>query len=631
MKGSARYTGLGLLGLLGVATAMTRKHQGQGAPASPKELFIGAFNRATEVVDRTIGWHRLPTPLGLVVLIGVRNTLRKKNLYDTSAIAPAEQPTIVPANARYLTARTVDGSYNDLEKPSMGAAGTRFGRNVPLERVRREPEAALLSPNPRTISRDLLTRDTFKPAASLNVLAAAWLQFETRDWFSHGKSEKESPWRLPLREDDPWPERPMHIERVRHDPWRGHAAEGEPPTSVNHETHWWDASQLYGSTQQFQDMIRSRVDGKLNIGPDRIVRMPPEYLVELGSVAGWWLGLGMLGTLFILEHNAICDRLKAQYPSWSDDDLFDHARLINAALIAKIHTVEWTTAILGHPALQIGMRANWWGLAEERVYNLLGRISDSEVISGIPGSRKNHYGISYTLTEEFIAVYRMHPLIPDDYVFRSVADDTVVREHTLTEISGFNVQNVLEQISMENLLYSFGIAHPGAVELHNYPRALQMFRRPDGVLIDLAAIDILRTRELGVPRYNEFRRLLHLRPASSFEDLTDNPVWQEELRRVYEGDIEKVDLMVGVYAEKPPKGFGFSDTAFRVFVLMASRRLNSDRFFTTDYTPQVYTQTGMDWIHKNDMSTVLLRHYPRLGPALRGVKNAFAPWSRVSA
>ena len=73
----------------------------------------------------------------------------------------------------------------------------------------------------------------------------------------------------------------------------------------------------------------------------------------------------MLQTLFALEHNAICDRLRAEYPSWSDDELFDHARLINAALLAKIHTVEWTTAILGHPDHRNAMRANWWGLAGE--------------------------------------------------------------------------------------------------------------------------------------------------------------------------------------------------------------------------------------------------------------------------
>ena len=32
-----------------------------------------------------------------------------------------------------------------------------------------------------------------------------------------------------------------------------------------------------------------------------------------------------------------------------------------------------------------------------------------------------------------------------------------------------------------------------------------------------------------------------------------------------------------------------SDTAFRIFVPMASRRLNSDRFFTTDYAPRIHT------------------------------------------
>ena len=62
---------------------------------------------------------------------------------------------------------------------------------------------------------------------------------------------------------------------------------------------------------------------------------------------------------------------------------------------------------------------------------------------------------------------------------------------------------------------------------------------------------------------------------------------------------------------------------------MASRRFKSDRFFTTDWGPKTYTQVGIDWINSNDMSTVLLRHYPGLAPALRGVKNAFAPWSRV--
>lgn len=95
------------------------------------------------------------------------------------------------------------------------------------------------------------------------------------------------------------------------------------------------------------------------------------------------------------------------------DQIFDKARIVNCALMAKIHTVEWTPAILAHPTLQIGMAANWWGIVGEKLTKAVGRISKTnEAISGIPGSGVDHHGIPYSLTEEFVSVYRMHPLIP---------------------------------------------------------------------------------------------------------------------------------------------------------------------------------------------------------------------------
>ena len=648
-----------LLGLLGVAAVVGARRAGLLGSISRQPLLTQAFVQATRAIDTKVGWDRLPTPLGLVVLIGIRMLLRQRNLHDTStpgrsarvgpvSAAPVGQvspgqvsaaPVAAerPAVARHLVARTADGTYNDLAQPTMGSAGTRFGRNVPLEHTWPEPEPALLTPNPRIVSRELLTRDTFQPATTLNVLAAAWLQFMIRDWFSHGKGDKTRAWTLRLDADDPWPERPadgstersMLIPRTIPDPTRSPADEGLPPTYVNTETHWWDGSQLYGSNREFQAMVRSGQDGKLRVGPGGTIL--EEFLVRLAEEPGWWVGLALFQTLFTLEHNAICDRLRAEYPTWSDDDLFERARLINTALLAKIHTVEWTPGIISHPTTVFAMRANWWGLEGERLYQLFGRISDSEIISGIPGSPTDHHTAPYALTEEFVAVYRMHPLIPDDFSFRSAADDGPLQERTFRELTDLKGRELLGQVSMPDLLYSFGRAHPGAVRLHNFPRFLQEFKRPDGALTDLAATDILRSRELGVPRYNQFRRLLNLRPAGSFEELTDNPVWAEELRRVYGGDVERVDLTVGMFAERLPEGFGFSDTAFRIFILMASRRLKSDRFFTTDYTPRVYTQAGMDWINDNDMSSVLLRHYPSLRPALRGVTNAFAPWNSVKA
>jgi hypothetical protein len=230
------------------------------------------------------------------------------------------------------------------------------------------------------------------------------------------------------------------------------------------------------------------------------------------------------------------------------------------------------------------------------------------------------------MTEEFVAVYRMHPLLPDDFCYRSAVDDVLIQERGLADISGKQTPEVFAHVSLTDLLYSFGTVHPGAITLHNYPRYLQRLERPDGFVMDLAATDILRTREVGVPRYNEFRRLFHLNPVESFEQMTDNPEWAEELKSIY-GDVERVDHMIGCYAEPKPKGFGFSDTAFRVFILMASRRLKSDRFFTRDYRPGVYTQAGIDWVENNSMRSVLLRHFPELEPAIKGVANPFAPWN----
>ena len=595
-----------------------------------KSLGWRIFNRLAQSADHRFGWHKLPTAVGLAVLTGVRNILRQRNLYDTEGLPAKDVAGVPPWRPEYATTRTPDGTYNDLSNPTMGRAGSRFGRNVPLDKAHLD-RAALMDPNPRTVSRELMTRHEFQAVEGLNALVAAWLQFMIHDWFSHGPGPSGDIWEVPLVDDDPWPEHPMAIPKTPPDPTRPDAADGQPPSFVNTETHWWDGSSLYGTNLEHQQKVRSGTDGKLHIDVNSLLPRTSDRQTDPTQVPGWWLGLSVLTRLFLLEHNAICDRLKLEYPSWSDEDLFQRARLINAAVLAKIHTVEWTPAVISHPTTKVAMHANWYGLVGQRGTELFGRLSNSEVVSGIPGSETAHYGVPYSLTEEFTSVYRMHPLTPDDWTFRSATDDSVIEERSFHELTGPQAPDVEERISLNDLLYSFGRLHPGLVRLHNFPRDLQTFKRPDGRLADLAATDILRTRELGVPRYNEFRRLLHLQPATSFESLTDVPQWADEMRRVYNDDIEKVDLVVGMFAEPLPKGFGFSDTAFRIFIVMASRRLNSDRFFTSGYTPQVYTPVGMRWITETTMASVLLRHCPDLRPALLGLENAFTPFNPASA
>jgi len=607
------------------------------APAAPpvpgadykRSLFWSIYDGIAEAVDRAIGWDKLPKPVAIAVLIGVRTVLRQKNLHDPSTRVPVvDPPPVPPRTPEHLVSRSVDGTHNDLDHPDMGMAGARFGRNIPLDAVLPVTDDGLLKPSPREVSRRLLVRRTFQPATTVNVLAAAWLQFMIRDWFSHGEGDTSRLVEIPLEPGDDWYQDPMRIPRIMADPTRPSGA-GGPVTSINTLTHWWDGSSIYGNSGEEQQRLRSGVDGKLRLADDGRLPVPPDPSLDPARKPGWWSGLEMMGTLFVREHNAVCDRLKADYPHWDDEELFQRARLVVAALLAKIHTVEWTPAIISHPVTVFALRANWYGAAGERIAKAFGRISSSELVSGIPGGPTEHYGVPYALTEEFTSVYRMHPLLPDDFDVRSAADDGLLGRLEFPDLAGQHAREASDRFGLSSLFYSFGVSNPGAIVLRNYPRFLQRFERPDGTVVDVASTDIVRIRELGVPRYCEFRRQLHLNAPSSFADLTDDAELAAEMAQLYD-NVEDVDLMVGLFAEKLPTGFAFSDTAFRIFILMASRRLNSDRFLTRDFRPEIYSPAGLQWVRDNDMRTVLLRHFPELRPALRGVDNAFAPWSRVT-
>jgi hypothetical protein len=609
------------------------------AAGATKDVATAARRRVFEEAGKHVNWWELPLPLQLAALAAFREDLREFNLYDVEfaeansiASSPDGELAGNGHSVQILSEppyRTYDGSQTDPENPRMGMTGTRFGRNVPPE-VTWPVEQSMLDPSPREVSRQLLSRDTFKPATTLNVLAACWLQFQNHDWFSHGDNSEDEYLEIPLSEDDDWDGGTMEVRRTSKDSTNGG---GElPPTYTNKVTPWWDGSQLYGSTEERNRELRSGEDGKLAMENFRLPEetKPALHGIDLtGFSDNYWAGLSIMHNLFAAEHNAICDMLKTHHPAWDDEHLFLTARTINAALIAKIHTVEWTPGILATDALYIGMNANWYGVLPKWVKQRFGHIGSGELLSGIVGSPLDHHTAPYSITSEFVSVYRMHPLIPDEYELHSHRTGERIGATDFTPIQGHNTRKALDEYGMTDWIYSLGIAHPGAITLHNHPNALRNLVRVNGDHVDIGTIDILRDRERGVPRYNDFRERLRKRRVESFDDLTPSPDWNAEIRELYNGDIDKVDTLVGMLGEELPPGFGFSDTAFRIFILMASRRLKSDRFFTNDYTPDVYTREGIDWVESNLFGDVVLRHHPELAPALEGSKNAFAPWNRI--
>jgi hypothetical protein len=291
--------------------------------------------------------------------------------------------------------------------------------------------------------------------------------------------------------------------------------------------------------------------------------------------------------------------------------------------------VEWTPAILSNPILKQGMDANWYGFnsqggTEPDFFKFL----EDPVLNGIIGGRKELFDVPFSLTEEFTSVYRLHSLLPEALDVHAQSDGHALKSVPLTETRDDQAHVAFDQFNIRDLVYSVGTQHPGALTLNNYPAFLQNLNVPIAGYIDMGTIDLVRDRERGVPRYNEFRRLLHLHPITTFSDLTDDPKTVEKLNRLYGGDVEKLDVLIGTLAESHrPDGFGFGETQFQIFLLMASRRLEADRFFTEDFRPEVYSQEGMDWIQNSSFKIVLLRHFPELAKNLAGLDNAFRPWN----
>jgi hypothetical protein len=206
--------------------------------SDPKSLLHALFVGTFQAVNRVLPWYRLPTFLAVLNLGALRDVLRAKNLHDTSGI-PVTRPEGLrappPFKAEYLSEREEDGFYNELrpDKVDMGSAsltpedetnssdftisrpGARFGRNIPVEAIGPLPSEKVTEPSPRLVSSNLLARPqgSFTPASTLNLLAAAWIQFQ-----------------------------------------------------VHAESHWWDGSEIYGSSKTAADRLRSRDSGKLRVG-----------------------------------------------------------------------------------------------------------------------------------------------------------------------------------------------------------------------------------------------------------------------------------------------------------------------------------------------------------------------------
>ncbi len=660
-------------------------------------------------------------------------------------------------------------------------------------------------------------------APFFNVLAAFWIQFMTHDWFSHMQEGRNTPGlvtvgcdqeaqRMGCRPDD----RREAVLVAAEDDSATFTHDGQTyarrayKTTQNTITAWWDASQIYGYDKtSVKRVIRDRNDparlwqpgGYLPLFSECTPDCPIQPQWQGQEVAAfpdnWNIGLSFYHNLFVREHNTVVDafrRLQRDTPNKdsglrnpgqpqkvityieaSDEEIFQVARMVIAAEMAKIHTIEWTTQLLYDEPLFLGMNSNWYGLFNveedsvsqvlrkifQRDENFLSRSSaklarlfDREVegdssnslyslfasgagIFGLNNTREeghlwwkhdawditdprdvnggvNHFGSPFNFPEEFTTVYRLHPLVPDLIEFRNYknANAITTRVPMVHTVRG-DSSGQMRTGSLENWGLSMGRQRLGLLHLQNHPMFLQNLEMshlgsPSGKL-DIVALDIIRDRERGVPRFNEFRRQIGLKSLASFDDFVDQRLAADssarkaqqaiidKMRDIYgthicdaskiithtqkndQGEfindclgqadgtqvdnIEDVDMVVGWLAEYTrPHGFAISETQFHIFILNASRRLFSDRFFTSSFRPEFYSHLGYQWVLDNGpledcpypltemkddsmvcnepkksnghtvevspMKRLMMRNIPELRDELMHVVNVFDPWAR---
>jgi hypothetical protein len=151
------------------------------------------------------------------------------------------------------------------------------------------------------------------------MLAAVWIQFMNHDWLTHGRNMDENPYRVDAGDGTE-----KIVERTKENPNSPSQYKSEfgGKVTINEVTHWWDGSQIYGSSQNDQNQVRSFSRGKMRtamvngreiLPKDNRLNVADNKQNQGYEVTGfrdnWWVGLSMLHSLFVKEHNAIADML----------------------------------------------------------------------------------------------------------------------------------------------------------------------------------------------------------------------------------------------------------------------------------------------------------------------------------
>ncbi len=570
---------------------------------------------------------------GRHILLGVLEKTGYPPRVDERAVT-SEAPS--PEHLRF---RTVDGSWNNLKYPEMGKAGSPLGRYVPASAA--IPQDVYREPSVLRISDRLLKQKQFIPAATsngtINTLAFAWVNFFVHDFYSRGTEFSRTAaeqYKLPVGDGTF-----VYMSKLPIDPG---GPEGSHRSWV---THWFDGSQVYGSDEAWAKQLRTTtttgaLGAKLRVCEDGLL---PKYRLEKRSApplelfcrtpgvpedgavfltgdsprSSLHIGLLMFHHLWVHEHNYIVDQLAERYPEMTDDELYGTARLIVAAEIAKVHTVEWTAEMTADPVSAEFVRRIW----------------ETEV--GNPNAyRPDRY---YAVSEEFVSSYVLHELVPPRFSIVDASGREIEQLAYVNDLFGLGGQQKLRQYGPAQLFQSFGRNPMGLIYPFNVSDQFRRFRgfeslvaahpSDDAGYLDLAAIPVARDRDGRIPKYNDMREALNERRLTRIEDISSDLEVVAALKELY-ASVDDIEYIVGFKAESRLSTWGLTYTQVNAFLPVVVYRLLADRFYTKDYRPEIYTKYGIERLRTVKLYDIIKHHFPSAALPQDRDSRIFFLWAR---
>ncbi|XP_068770754.1 prostaglandin G/H synthase 1 isoform X2 [Struthio camelus] len=300
--------------------------------------------------------------------------------------------------------------------------------------------------------------------------------------------------------------------------------------------HGVDLGHLYGDNLQRQHQLRLFRDGKLKFqvvdgevypptvtdAPVHMVYppgMPKEKQMAMGQeVFGLLPGLCLYATLWLREHNRVCDILKQEHPTWSDEQLFQTARLILIGETIKIVIEDYVQHLSGY---------------------FLSLKFDPELLFGVQFQYRNRIAV------EFNQLYHWHGLMPDSFVIQG-------KEYSYEQFL-YNT-SMLMDYGVEALVESFSKQIAGRIGGGQTINAN---------VLKVAVGVIKESRQLRLQPFNEYRKRFGMKPYKSFQELTGEDEKAAELEELY-GDIDALEFYLGLLLEKPQPNSIFGESMVEI-------------------------------------------------------------------